>query len=292
MGCDRKRAVRAEVPSHITGFFSVVENEDPALMGSIGCGFTLDFSVKLELEESQKNELVFLGKKLRIPTFETLLDLMNVEGVSVRIFEAPPLGSGLGVSGGISLGVALGVSALKSLKFSYLEAAEFAHVAEVLNRTGLGDVIAQSIGGFVLRKKAGAPGKGLTDRIIVPELPVTLLFLGEKSTKGILSDEDAVRRINEVGKRCFREFLKKRSLKSFISTSNLFAREIGLIEAEVIEIVEEIRRRGGLAGVAMLGKTIFQIGGEDLKEYGEVVKTKITTTPGRLTHDSEISSKI
>jgi|Deesub1362A_J573_1020465.scaffolds.fasta_scaffold01667_8 pantoate kinase len=286
MGCSRKRTAIAEVPSHITGFFSVVEDKDPSKKGSVGCGFTLDFSVRLEVEEGDRNELLFLGKRIEMPTFETLLRLMGVKGIRARILESPPLGVGLGVSGAIVLGSSLSISLLKNLNFSYIEASEFAHIAEVLNQTGLGDVIAQSTGGVVLRRKAGALGKGIADRILTPELPVTLLFLGEKSTKGVLEDEDAVRRIKEVGAKCFREFLRDKSLNSFIQLSKLFAKETELVNRELIEIVEEVERRGGKAGIAMLGETIFQINGDDLREYGEVVKTRITTTPGRLIYDS------
>jgi len=292
MGCDRKRVVIAEVPSHITGFFSVFENENPSLKGSRGCGFTLEFSIKIKLENSERDELIFLGERKSIPTFHTLLDLMKTHGVRAEVLSSPPLAHGLGVSGAISLGTALSVSLLRNLNLSYFEAGERAHIAEVMNRTGLGDVIAESTGGLVIRREPGAPGKGLADRLPVPELPVSLLFLGEKRTESILQDEEILRKVNEIGGECLKRFMKEKDLKSFISLSNLFAKETGIVDDELIEIVEEIRRKGGMAGVAMIGRTVFQINGDDLKEYGEIFRSKITNTPGRIVYDSEIPSQI
>lgn len=292
MGCDRKRIVISEVPSHITGFFSVFDNEDPSLKGSTGCGLTLSFSVRTKVENSERNELIFLGERKRIPTFENLLNLMNAEGIRAEIISSPPLAHGLGVSGAVALGTALCISLLRNMNLSYFEAGERAHIAEVISKTGLGDVIAESTGGVVIRRKPGAPGIGIADRLPVPELPVNLLFLGEKRTENILQDEEILRKVNEIGSECLRRFMREKTLRSFISLSYLFARETGIVDDELIEIVGEIMRKGGMAGVAMIGRTIFQINGNDLREYGEVFSSKITNTPGRIVHDSEISSKI
>ena len=47
------------VPSHITGFFSIFDNENPLLKGSLGAGVLLDKGVITEIdkrEESNSNE--------------------------------------------------------------------------------------------------------------------------------------------------------------------------------------------------------------------------------------------
>ena len=56
------------VPSHITGFFSILDNEDLLLKGSLGAGVLLDKGVITEIDEIDENEskdlsILINGKK-------------------------------------------------------------------------------------------------------------------------------------------------------------------------------------------------------------------------------------
>ena len=42
------------VPSHITGFFSIFDNENPLLKGSLGAGVLLDKGVITEIERHEE----------------------------------------------------------------------------------------------------------------------------------------------------------------------------------------------------------------------------------------------
>ena len=42
------------VPSHITGFFSIFENENPLLKGSLGAGVLLDKGVITEIDKKDE----------------------------------------------------------------------------------------------------------------------------------------------------------------------------------------------------------------------------------------------
>ena len=49
------------VPSHITGFFSILDNEDPLLKGSLGAGVLLDKGVITEMDESDEFSILING---------------------------------------------------------------------------------------------------------------------------------------------------------------------------------------------------------------------------------------
>ena len=51
------------VPSHITGFFSIIDNEDPLLKGSLGAGVLLDKGVITEIGECGEFSISINGKK-------------------------------------------------------------------------------------------------------------------------------------------------------------------------------------------------------------------------------------
>ena len=54
------------VPSHITGFFSIFDNENPLLKGSLGAGVLLDKGVITEIENGDGNDglsVLINGKK-------------------------------------------------------------------------------------------------------------------------------------------------------------------------------------------------------------------------------------
>ena len=61
-----------------------------------------------------------------------------------------PIGAGYGSSGAGALGIALGLNKILDLGLEDLEAAKYAHIAEVENHTGLGTAGGQFIGGFTL----------------------------------------------------------------------------------------------------------------------------------------------
>ena len=55
------------VPSHITGFFSIFDNENPLLKGSLGAGVLLDKGVITEIDEAEESNddlsIIINGKR-------------------------------------------------------------------------------------------------------------------------------------------------------------------------------------------------------------------------------------
>ena len=139
-----------------------------------------------------------------------------------------PLGAGFGASGAGALGAAYALNAYFDLGLTANGAAAIAHTAEVSNRTGLGDVIAQDTGGLVIRIEAGAPGLGIVDRIPVQPLKISYVVRGPISTKEVLSDQKTMQEINCAGEAALKELLRRPTLKDFMLLSRRFASQIGI----------------------------------------------------------------
>ncbi|NYT00995.1 MAG: hypothetical protein GKB99_04660 [Methanocellales archaeon] len=278
--------VRAYAPSHITGFFEICENSNQKYMGSRGCGFTLQAGVTTEVtvDEGRGISVIINEANVEAPTTRSVVRKLASERlVEVLSKTDVPIGCGFGASGAGALSTALALSYAMSLNLSYNGAAEVAHVAEIENKTGLGDVIAQTQGGVIIRREPGAPGIGKVDKIPVKDLEINHVVLGDISTKDVLGDKRSKIRINRAGKAAIKELLKRPTIQNFMLLSKRFAIESGLMSDFGIEIVEAVESCGGMASMAMLGEVIFSIGGyEALKEFGPVRTYKIGHNGARL----------
>jgi pantoate kinase len=269
--------MKAFVPSHITGFFAARRQDDPLLSGSIGCGVNLALGATTTVEPSEEMQIFLNGELSDAPVSRHVLDKLAKSPVTVRTKLDMPLGSGFGASGAGALGCAYALNAHFDLRMMANQIAAIAHYAEVVNGTGLGDVIAQNTGGIVVRLLAGAPGIGRVDRIPVPAIDVNYIARGPISTREILSDERAMNEINTSGKACLKELLTKPTLKEFMRLSRRFTFEIGLANNWALDAIEAVEAAGGMASMIMLGDSVFAIGGgEALAEFGKVGSTNIS----------------
>lgn len=269
--------MRAFVPSHITGFFAAKRNDDPMKAGSMGCGLTLDLGATTSVEKADKTEIFLNGHLSEAPVSRYVVDKLARSPVRVRTRLDMPLGSGFGASGGGALGCAYALNSFFDLGLLANQAAAVAHVAEVVNRTGLGDVIAQNTGGLVVRLEPGAPGIGKVDRIPVPPLRIDYVVRGPISTRDVLSDPAAMREINKAGEAAVKELIQRPTLKQFMLLSSRFTKQIDLASPWVLDAMEAVEAAGGMASMIMLGDAVFSVGGaEALSEFGEVGKTAVS----------------
>lgn len=246
-------------PAAISCIFSPQIDKDPLKSGSMGVGFTIDKGVFAK----PSSELRLNGKKINFPTVEFVLKENKMEGV--ELFTQLPLGCGFGLSGASAV-----ATAFLSEKPA-IELYDLAHVAEVVNLTGLGTVATQAFGGLVIRKTASCPSKIVIERYAW-NYELDFLSLGSISTREVLQER---KDIAEIGRRWLKEFLKDVSLKNLFRCSKGFAEETGLIEP-VKDLVEAVEAMGGMASMAMLGETVFAYKGfSALKEFGEPFKAKI-----------------
>ena len=227
------------VPSHITGFFSIFDNENPLLKGSLGAGVLLDKGVITEIDrndnESNGLSIIINGKKdeynevIILKTIE-LMDKelnkaeirFNLENILIKQTIQVPIGCGFGTSASSAIGTAICINEHFDLGLSIEECGKYAHLAEVELGTGLGDVISELSKGIVLRTKVGAPGYGEAKSIVPHEKTGFGVFeslksdfyvitktLGEISTASIIQDPKHKKVITQVGLEIGEDFNKK-----------------------------------------------------------------------------------
>jgi pantoate kinase len=277
--------MRAFVPSHITGFFAAKRSDDLVKSGSIGCGLCLSLGAITAVQASEETEILLNGQASVAPVSRFVVEKIaeSKSPVCVKTQLDMPLGAGFGASGAGALGAAYALNAYFDLGLTANGAATIAHMAEVSHRTGLGDVIAQNTGGLVIRLEAGAPGRGVVDRIPVPSLKVNYVVRGPISTKDVLSDPKVMKEINREGEACLKELLRRPTLKEFMALSRRFTSRIGLASDWALEAIEAVEAAGGMASMIMLGDSVFAIGGDEaLKEFGEVGITSISQRGANL----------
>ena len=224
------------VPSHITGFFSIFDNENPLLKGSLGAGVLLDKGVVTEIDKNDGDFSILInGKKdeynevIILKTIE-LMDKelngdeikFNIDNILINQSIQVPIGCGFGTSASSAIGTAICINEYFNLGLSIEECGKYAHLAEVELGTGLGDVIAELSKGIVLRTKEGAPGYGEAKSIVPHEKEGFGVFesfdsdfyvitktLGEISTASVIQDPKHKKIITQVGLEIVEEFNKK-----------------------------------------------------------------------------------
>lgn len=287
----------AFAPAHITGFFATLSDPDPVKAGSVGCGLCLEAGVTARVttvttgtsgtpgtpDITGSGALIRLnGEQIDLPTVEYVIG--SLQGIRysrlvVDLAADVPLGYGFGVSGAAALATALAVNADHGQGLTMEQAAVVAHSAEVVNRTGMGDVAGQYTGGLVIRTAAGAPGVGEVKKVPVDAMEVSWVCLGEISTSSVLDDEKNMERINILGRQALKALLKRPGLEHFMSLSRDFAFETGLVSPGAANAIEAVEAAGGMASMAMLGDTVFALGdGSALIEFGPVGSSRIGTT--------------
>ncbi|HTX44014.1 MAG TPA: pantoate kinase [Methanocella sp.] len=271
---------RAFAPAHITGFFYIHDDEEPMKMGSCGCGFTLEDGVCTTAWPAGRTEVYLDGKPSEAPTTRTVIELLADRPVHVESELDIPPGGGLGASGAGAFSTALALNGALGLGMTYNELSYAAHRAEVKNRTGLGDVAGMTLGGVVIRRAPGAPF--LLDRIPLAPRDIYYVHFGPISTKSVLSDKREKARINEAGRECLKEILKKPTFEHFMRLSKKFSVSTGLISDRARDAVEAVEAVGGMASMAMLGDTVFSTTPEGLSGRGKAVKSRVGVAGAHL----------
>lgn len=274
---------RAFAPAHISGIFVIDINKEPELSGSMGCGICLKDGAVTKVCAAEETTIKINGAASEATTTLSAIKLLTSQPVLVETELGIPIGAGFGASGAGALSAALALNEALFLEMTFNELAQAAHIAEVTNRTGLGDVAGQTCGGIDIREKAGIPPVGIIDRIPCREIPVSWVSFGGISTKSVLSDELKKKTINKAGKSRLKELLKKPTLSNFFRQSSAFAKEIELMSSEVRDAIGAVEAMGGLASQAMLGNTVFAINDNGaLLEFGDAQESRISNVGAHL----------
>lgn len=260
-------------PSHITGFFEIVEGNNALTTGSKGAGVCLDAGVTTSVKAEKKSPAsihIKLNGKLEHAQVtrlvaEKMLDITEEDyDVSIEQRVSVPIGAGFGSSGAGALSAALAMNKALGLGLTSEEASQIAHLSEIECRTGLGTVLAEFGGGAVFRTKAGAPGIGSVSHFDVGEKNIVgALSFGRLSTTDLLANESIRSAVKQEGKVMLESFLTEPTIDNFLKLSQQFALRIGRVSNNVRTIIEEGNKKGIVCSVAMFGETVFSLVASD-----------------------------
>ena len=279
--------VKAFAPGNISCVFKVIPHADATRMHSLGMGFTVKEGVEVIVSEHRETKVLFNGQSIDFPTVRTVVDRLTqntgTAGMKVDITSPLPLGCGFGLSGAASLATAYALNELLHLHKDTETLAMVAHVAEVENRTGLGDVCSQYHGGCLVKLREGAPL--VADRLPITEQPIYYRYFGPIQTSEVLGNREQTIRINRAADAALSVLQTLTSAKSStglfnacFEVSKRFSVESGLLSDErVIETIEQIEAEGGVASMIMLGNGVFST-----HPFEEAVETKLIHNPARL----------
>ena len=202
----------ASSPHHVTSIFVPFTATSLLGSGSVGVGLAVE----------PRFRACFPGPD-EPPTSTAVRALRLVQAVDERgAFLAPlPPGKGYAVSAASAVAAALASTRSGGVKTSVLEALQAAHKAEVLERTGLGDVLALSCGvGLVMRSVPGGPGLGRADCVPLPRsVSILSLEAGGSLWTGRLLGMEYLRRYRREAVRAIGRVLEERSLEAFAEES-------------------------------------------------------------------------
>ena len=272
---------------NISSVFKIIPHTNPARMHSLGMGFTIQEGVEATVSEHHDTQVLFNGQDINFPTvlsvIERLIQNTNISGIKVNLYSPLPLGCGFGLSGAASLATVYALNRLIGTDEEHETLAMIAHVAEVENRTGLGDVCSQYHGGCLVKLKEGAPL--VADTLPIPEQPIYYRYFGPIQTSEVLRNKEQAKRINRAADNALSVLQK---LISSEPNSDLFTRcfavakcfsvESGLLaDSRVIDTIQQIENTGGVASMIMLGNGVFST-----YAFDGATETQLSKNPARL----------
>jgi|SRR3989338_7621568 len=226
--------------------------------GSTGIGCTIDRKVTVTAVRSDKNLVLFNSAEIQLPTVTTALNILTEMPFLISIESPLPLAHGFGVSGASTLASLYAVNNLLKLEKRKKTLAQIAHFSEIKNKTGLGTVATQIIGGFLIKKKPGV--MPVLEKLNFTGKKIYATVVGSLKTKTILSDSGKLKKINTFADRALSEIMNKKkiTLYDILNISHRYCFESGLLtNSKTIEIIEKVRQTGGAATMAILGQTVL-----------------------------------
>jgi pantoate kinase len=268
------------VPGHITGFFEIHDNaEDIRQKGSRGAGICMSLGIRtsVTVSESKVQSIeVLIDDKIEKESV-TELAIKNIIGdkpyeINVESKSELPAGQGFGMSGAGALGASLALDSVLGMSLPKDEIICAAHCAEIVCGTGLGDVMPQSAGGIVIRKKEGCPPYGVLEKIGSEDIDIVLCIIGEE--------------LSTNGHHCLSQLIKSPKLWELMWLSLAFSKSTELMVKEVEEAIKAARKHG-LASMSMLGNSIFAMGDtrglvSELENFGKVHVCKVDKEGARI----------
>lgn len=252
---------KAFAPGNVSCVFKIVPHDDPAKMHSLGMGFTVSEGVTAVVTRADETRVTFNGESFEFPTVRSVVGALTTSPVDVTLASELPLSGGFGLSGASALATAFAVNELLELEHTEAELGLVAHVAEVKNLTGLGDVGGQFHGGCLVKLVTGDPLGAIP--LPVPEQPVYYRYFSPIHTKEIIGHPERRERINAAADEALATLARLKSAResdfnAYIAVARAFAESSGLLtDRTVRDTIAGIERDGGHASMIMLGNAVF-----------------------------------
>jgi len=186
--------------------------------------------------------------------------------VLVKIRVEVPIAAGFGTSAAGTLASCLALTDAANLPMTFNEIGRTAHVAEVLNGTGLGTVSALLCGGFVLVREPGAPGIGLVDRLRFPsDHSILCAYLGSIQTREALTREGEHVGHGATPSATLDAISKNPTLAVFLAESRKFGKGAGFETPRITRLISTFMAAGAIgAAQNMIGEAVHAVA-EDSK---------------------------
>lgn len=272
-------------PGGITSFFEIRDRQrtgqifkDLVYAGARGGGLvtSLGITTRVRLKRDRKSHISIsingrLAPEART-SFYTVSKLLEMsrEKYEVRVDHAAeiPIGAGYGTSAAGALSAALAFSEAADLSLSVNQVARVAHVAEIVNETGLGTVPPILTGGFVVTRKSGGPGVAVVDRLIVPrDLRIITACFGPISTKTVLRSKKTRAKINELASEAFRSIDASPAPAHFMKASLKFAQGLDMMSKNTRRLIGLMNDSGAIGATQnMVGQATHAVAEKDLVE--------------------------
>lgn len=289
-------------PAHVTGFFKAqLDNQNLKTneLGSLGAGFSIQEGVTTSVEVTPAEEFDYKITTIGYSSENTSVSEYVINDfirrcdskffVTINHRISVPVGYGLGSSGAVALSLAVALNKALNLNLSKKQVGEIAHNAEVMCKTGLGDVLASYHGGFEIRTKAGAPGIGVVEKID-SDSDVILICFSPISTKKFISEK--IDTINGLGGKMVEQLRRTRDYNDFQDMSIKFSKYVQVMTPKMQLVVNDLHNAGIKCGVALFGETIFTMIPSNMKQKvldilkkyddGIIIKSRIDNFGVRL----------
>ncbi len=276
------KKITAFAPAHISGFFIPKITKKPEESGSLGAGVCLDDGITAEASFSNTTRILLDNKPFECSPVIDAIHTLTDAPLKIKLNSTVPFGAGFGASGASTLASVVAANQLQNVNLTKNQLAQIAHRAEVINRTGLGDIPAQITGGIVIRLKEGVPPHNKIDKILTGKTQISWVSFKNISTKKILEDDTLQKQIVTSGENVLKNLICKPTIENFMIQSNKFTNEVNLASNHVLDAIEAARAKGYMAAQAMLGDTAFAIGKNVFSEYEHAGTSLISHTGATL----------
>ncbi|MEM0135962.1 MAG: hypothetical protein QXU18_12190 [Thermoplasmatales archaeon] len=266
---------KAFSPGSATLFFVPNRELDILRKGSRGVAICVETGMTTKVEDSESIDIRFNGIPIDNSIQEEVANLLNFRGRIFSSSDLPP-SSGFGLSAGAALTTAAAILGNDTMSGKIYE---IAHKIELQRGTGLGDVQSQMNGGFHVRLKGGSFPYSVTERIFESTTEMIILPFKKKIPTGeVIKSPSSLEEIVKNGKKTFKAFMKKPTLKNAFVLGRKFAFDSDLVSPKAEKIIEDLSTK--FASISLIGDSIIALYDQEsmeiLRKYGDPIKTKIS----------------